>query len=142
MSLTLYNTLTRRKELFVPLKKNEVGLYTCGPTVYNYVHIGNLRAYLFDDTLKRTLLFNKFPIKHVMNITDVGHLTSDEDEGEDKMLKGAQREKKTVWEVAAFYTKAFKRDIKKLHILYPSIWCRATDHIVEQIAMIQQLEKK
>ena len=142
MSLTLYNTLSRKKEEFVPLQKNEVGLYTCGPTVYNYVHIGNLRAYLFDDTLKRTLLFNKFPIKHVMNITDVGHLTSDEDEGEDKMLKGAQREKKTVWEVAAFYTKAFQENMKKLNILSPDILCKATDHIKEQIALIQQLEKK
>ncbi|MBI2102632.1 cysteine--tRNA ligase [Candidatus Woesearchaeota archaeon] len=142
MSLTLYNTLSRKKEPFVPLKKNEVGLYTCGPTVYNYVHIGNLRAYLFDDILKRTLLFNKFPVKHVMNITDVGHLTSDEDEGEDKMLKGAQREKKTVWEVAAFYTKAFQENMKKLNILSPDILCKATDHIKEQIALIQQLEKK
>ncbi|MBS3169173.1 cysteine--tRNA ligase [Candidatus Woesearchaeota archaeon] len=142
MSLTLYNTLTRRKELFVPLKKSQVGLYTCGPTVYNYVHIGNLRAYLFDDTLKRTLLFNKYPVKHVMNITDVGHLTSDQDEGEDKMRKGALREKKTVWEIAEFYTEAFLENMKKLNILSPDIFCKATDHITEQIALIQKLEQK
>ncbi len=142
MTLTLYNTLTRIKEPFVPLKKSKVGLYTCGPTVYHYVHIGNLRAYIFDDTLKRTLLFNKFKVNHVMNITDVGHLTSDADEGEDKMLKGALREKKTVWEVADFYTKAFQRNMADLNILSPDIFCKATDHIKEQIALIQKLEKK
>ncbi len=142
MTLTLYNTLSRTKEAFIPLKKGEVGLYTCGPTVYHFVHIGNLRAYLFDDTLKRTLLFNKYNVDHVMNITDVGHLTSDADEGEDKMLKGALREKKTVWEVADFYTKAFQRNMKDLHILPPDILCKATNHIKEQIALIQKLEKK
>ncbi len=114
MTLTLYNTLTRSKEPFVPLKKGVVGLYTCGPTVYNYAHIGNLRAYVFDDFLKRTLLFNDYAVKHVMNITDVGHLTSDADEGEDKMLKGALREKKSVWEVADFYTKAFQQNMNDL----------------------------
>ncbi len=142
MVLTLYNTLTRKKELFVPLKGKEVGLYTCGPTVYHYAHIGNLRSYIFEDILKRTLQLNGYHVKHVMNITDVGHLTSDADEGEDKMLKGARREGKTVWEVATFYTKAFKDDIKKLNIIPPEIWCKATDHIKEQIEMIQQLEKK
>ncbi len=146
MSLTIYTTLTRRKEKFTPLKKNEVGLYTCGPTVYNFAHLGNLRAYLFDDLLKRTLLFNDFKVKHVMNITDVGHLTGenegDADTGEDKMLKGAKREHKTVWEIAEYYTDAFKRDLKKLNILFPSIWCRATDHIIEQINMIKTLEEK
>jgi len=140
--IKLFNTLTRKKEGFAPLHKDSIGLYTCGPTVYHYAHIGNLRAYLFEDTLRRTLLFNGFTVKHVMNITDVGHLTSDADEGEDKMLKGAKREKKTPWEIAEYYTDAFKRDMKKLHILEPTIWCRATDHITEQIAMIQELEKK
>lgn len=141
MSLVLFNTLSKKKEPFKPLKKGEVGLYTCGPTVYHYVHIGNLRSFIFEDILKRVLLFNNFNVKHVMNITDVGHLTSDADEGEDKMMKGAKREKKTVWEIAEFYTDAFKRDVKKLHILSPDIWCRATDHITEQIEMIKKLEK-
>ena len=141
MSLTLFNTLGRKKEEFIPLKK-EVGLYTCGPTVYNYAHIGNLRTYVFEDLLKRTLLFNKYKVKHVMNITDVGHLTSDADEGEDKMLKGAKREHKTVWQIAEFYTKAFQQDLKKLNILAPKIWCKATSHIKEQIELIQRLEKK
>ncbi len=142
MPLQLFNTLTRKKEPFVSLKDKQVGLYTCGPTVYHFAHIGNLRSYIFEDVLKRVLLWNKFKVKHVMNITDVGHLTSDEDTGEDKMLLGAKREKKTVWEIADFYTKAFQDDLKKLNILSPSIWCKATDHIKEQIALIQRLEKK
>ncbi len=141
MALTLYNTLTRTKEPFVPLHKNKVHLYCCGPTVYHYAHIGNLRSYIFEDVLKRTLLWNKLQVKHVMNITDVGHLTSDADTGEDKMLKGARREGKTVWEVADFYTKAFQQDISKLNILEPDIWCKATNHIKDQIVMIQTLEK-
>lgn len=139
--MKLYNTLTRKKEVFKPLKE-VVGLYTCGPTVYNYAHIGNLRSYIFEDVLKRVLLFNGFKVKHVMNITDVGHLTSDADEGEDKMLKGAKREKKTVWQVADFYTKAFQNDIQKLNILDPDVWCKATEHIKEQIELIERLEKK
>src|SRR3989344_3721952 len=146
MQLSLYNTLTRKKEPFVTLKENQVGLYTCGPTVYHFAHLGNLRAYIFDDVLKRTLLFNKYKVDHVMNITDVGHLTGendgDADTGEDKMLKGAKREGKTVWEVAKFYTEAFQRDLQKLHILSPDIWCKATDHINEQLEMIEKLEKK
>lgn len=142
MSITLYNTLTRTKEKFVPLKDKSVGMYACGPTVYNYMHIGNLRSFLFEDILKRTLQFNGFKVKHVMNITDVGHLTSDADEGEDKMLKGARRENKTVWQVADFYTKAFLDDVKKMNLLPPSKLCKATDHIKEQIEMIKTLEKK
>lgn len=142
MSLTLYNTLTRKREKFVPLSKGKVKLYTCGPTVYNYAHIGNLRSYIFEDILKRTLLFNKFKVKHVMNITDVGHLTSDSDLGQDKMLLAALREKKTVGDVAEYYTNAFKLDIEKLKIIPPTVCCKATDHIKEQIAMIQQLERK
>ena len=116
MSLTIYNTLNKTKEKFIPLKDKRVGMYTCGPTVYNYMHIGNLRSFLFEDILKRTLLFNGFKVKHVMNITDVGHLTSDADVGEDKMLKGARRENKTVWQIADFYTKAFLDDIKKMNL--------------------------
>ncbi|MBI2145854.1 class I tRNA ligase family protein [Candidatus Woesearchaeota archaeon] len=140
--LQLYNTLTRKKEQFKPLHPPEVGLYACGPTVYNYAHIGNLRSYIFEDLLKRTLRWNGFTVKHVMNLTDVGHLTSDADEGEDKMLAGARREHKTVWEIAEFYTDAFRQDIKKLNILKPDIWCRATDHIPEQIELIKTLEQK
>ena len=139
--MKLYNTLTRKKETFKPLRE-VVGLYTCGPTVYNYAHIGNLRSYVFEDVLKRVLLFNGFKVKHVMNITDVGHLTSDADSGEDKMLKGAKRENKTVWEIAEFYTKAFQEDVKKLNILSPDVLCKATEHIKEQIELIKRLEKK
>ena len=142
MPLYLYNTLTRKKELFFPLKKNEVRLYTCGPTVYHYMHLGNLRSFLFEDILKRTLIWNKFKVKHVMNITDVGHLTSDADTGEDKMLKGAKRENKTVWQIAEFYTQAFQQDYINLNLQKPDVWCKATDHIKEQIEMIEKLEKK
>ena len=140
--LNLFNTLTRKKKEFKPLQASHVGLYTCGPTVYNYAHIGNLRTYIFEDVLKRVLLLNSFKVKHVMNITDVGHLTSDADEGEDKMEKGAQREKKTVWEIAEAYTQAFKKDLKDLNIIEPDIWCKATDHVNEQIELIKILEKK
>jgi cysteinyl-tRNA synthetase len=140
--LRLYNTLTRKKEFFKPIKKNFVGLYTCGPTVYDHAHIGNLRTYIFEDVLKRVLLYNKFKVKHVMNITDVGHLTSDADAGEDKMEIGARREKKTAFEIAEFYTKEFKRDAKRLNILEPNIWCKATDHVKDMIEWIKKLEKK
>ena len=141
MDLKIFNTLTRRKEVFRPIKKGQVGLYCCGPTVYNYAHIGNLRTYVFEDILKRVLLLNKYKIKHVMNITDVGHLTSDADEGEDKMVKGAKREKKTVWEIADFYTKAFMKDIKFLNILEPDIMPKATEHVKEMIDLIKKLDK-
>ncbi len=140
--LFLYNTLTRKKEEFKPIKKDRVGLYTCGPTVYNYAHIGNLRSYLFEDVLKRVLLYNGYKVKHVMNITDVGHLTGDRDMGEDKLEVGAKREGKTAWQIAEFYTQAFRDDIKKLNILEPDIWCKATSHIKEQINLIKVLEKK
>ncbi|MEK6969901.1 MAG: cysteine--tRNA ligase [Nanoarchaeota archaeon] len=142
MSLILYNTLTRKREKFIPLKKTQVGMYTCGPTVYNYAHIGNLRSYLFEDLLKRVLLFNGFKVKHVMNITDVGHLTSDADTGEDKMLKAALRENKSVWAIAEYYTQTFQEDVQKLNIIEPTIWCNATKHIKEQIDLIKKLEKK
>lgn len=142
MAVRLYNTLLRAKEIFQPIRPGEVGLYTCGPTVYNYAHIGNLRTYLFEDILKRTLSYNGYSVKHVMNITDVGHLTGDRDMGEDKLEKGARREGKTAWEIAADYTRAFQEDIERLNILPPSIWCKATDTIPEQIALIQVLEEK
>ena len=140
--LYLYNSLSRRKEEFKPAQDDFVGLYTCGPTVYNFAHIGNLRTYIFEDILKRVLLFNGYRVKHVMNITDVGHLTGDRDMGEDKMEKGALREGKTAWEIAAYYTKAFQNDIDQLNILPPDIWCKATDAIPEQIALIEILEQK
>ena len=140
--IKFYNTLTGKKEVFKPIKKGFAGIYSCGPTVYDYAHIGNLRTYVFSDLLKRMLIFNKYNVKHVMNITDVGHLTSDADSGEDKMLKGAKREGKTVWEVAEFYTKAFKQDLTKLNIIPSDVLCKATEHIKEQIALIQRLEKK
>ena len=137
----LYNTRTRKKEEFTPLRK-EVRIYTCGPTVYNYAHIGNLRAFIMADLVKRTLLFLDYDVKHVMNITDVGHLTSDADEGEDKMLKGAKRENITVWDIAKKYTEAFMEDMKGLHLLKPDVMPKATDHIKEMIAFIQTLEEK
>lgn len=140
--MKLYNSLTHQLEEFNPIKKGKVGMYTCGPTVYNFAHIGNLRTYIFEDLLKRALLYNEYKVKQVMNITDVGHLTSDADEGEDKMEKSAKREGKTAWEIAAFYTEAFKKDLADLNILEPEIWCRATDHIKEQIKLIKKLEKK
>ncbi len=142
MDLYLYNTLTRTKEPFNPIQAGSVGLYTCGPTVYNYAHIGNLRTYVFEDILKRVLAYNGLKVKHVMNITDVGHLTGDRDMGEDKMEKGAQREGRTAWDIAAHYTQAFKKDLAHLNILDPEIWCKATDTIPEQIALIQTLEEK
>ena len=140
--LFLYNTLTRHKEEFKLMKKKEVGLYTCGPTVYNYAHIGNLRTYLFEDFLKRVLKYNGYQVKQVMNITDVGHLTGDRDMGEDKLEVGARREGKNAWEIADFYTKSFKKDLIALNILFPEVWCKATDNIAEQIALIKVLEKK
>ncbi len=140
MTLKLYNTLSRKKEEFVPINPPNVGLYSCGPTVYNYAHIGNLRTYVFNDVLRRTLLVNNFRLKHVMNITDVGHLTSDADQGEDKMVKAAKREKKTVWDIAEFYTKAFFRDTERLNIQKPGIVCRATEHIRDMIEMDKKIE--
>ncbi|RJQ75032.1 MAG: cysteine--tRNA ligase [Desulfobacteraceae bacterium] len=142
MELLLYNTMSRRKEVFGPLYPPNVGLYTCGPTVYNYAHIGNLRTYVFTDILKRVLTYNGFEVKHVMNITDVGHLTGDRDMGEDKLEKGARKEGKSAWEIAELYTRAFKKNIERLNILEPTIWCKATDAIEDQIALIELLEEK
>ena len=142
MKLVLYNTLTRQKEEFVPIRPGEVGLYTCGPTVYNFAHIGNLRTYIFEDILKRALAFNGYTVRHVMNITDVGHLTGDRDMGEDKMESGSRREGRTAWEIAEFYTRAFQQDMAQLNILEPSLWCKATDSIPEQIELIRILEQK
>ncbi len=138
-SLRLYNTASRSIKDFKPITPVQVGLYTCGPTVYDYAHIGNLRTYIFEDILKRTLLYNGFEVKHVMNVTDVGHLTSDADEGEDKMEKGARKQGKTVWDIAAFYQQQFFSDLTQLNILAPDIIAKATDEIEAQIQLIQQL---
>ena len=140
--IKLFNTLTREKEVFKPIKKGSVGVYTCGPTVYWYQHIGNLRSYVFSDILKRVLLYDDYKVKHVMNVTDVGHLTSNADEGEDKMEKAAQREHKTAKEIADYYWGIFRKDFEKLNIIEPSIWPKASEHIKEQIELIKMLEKK
>ena len=129
MSIKFYNTLTRKKEEFIPINAKEVRIYSCGPTVYYFAHIGNLRAYLFMDNLRRVLKYNGYKLKHVMNITDVGHLVSDADEGEDKMMKAARRENKNPYEIAEFYMNAFLKDIDKLNIDRPEIVARATEHI-------------
>ena len=139
MKITFYNTLGRKKEDFIPLKGNEVRIYTCGPTVYNYAHIGNFRAYIFMDNLRRTLKYNGYQVKHVMNITDVGHLESDADEGEDKMIKAAKREKKDPYAIADFYTKAFFKDIQSLNIEVPEIIAKATEHIPEMQTMVEEI---
>lgn len=138
----LYNTLTRKKEIFKPLNNKRVGLYTCGPTVYNYAHIGNLKTYIFEDILKRTLEYTNYKVKHVMNITDVGHLVSDADTGQDKIEKEAEKEKKSVWDIAEFYTKQFLKDIELLNIKKANIISPATKNIKEQILIIKQLFKK
>lgn len=143
MTLKLFNTLSRKKETFKPIKKGAVGMYTCGPTVYHYAHIGNMRAFITADILKRTLAFNNFKVKHVINITDVGHLTSDEDEGEDKVEAQARKEHKTAKEISKFYTKAFQNDIHSLNIPARGIkFPCASKHVKEQIKLIQKLEKK
>lgn len=138
----LHNTLARKIDEFKPLKNGRAGIYACGPTVYNYQHIGNMRTYIFEDILKRVFLYNNYKIKHIINITDVGHLTSDGDTGEDKMEKGAAREGKSAWEIAKFYTKIFKQDLKDLQIIAPTKFTNATDNIKEQIELIKKLEKK
>jgi len=138
--LKLYDTYTRTVRDFEPLNVPQVGLYTCGPTVYNYAHIGNLRTYIFEDVLRRVLTFNGYQVTHVMNITDVGHLVSDADTGEDKMEVGSQRTGKTAWEIAAIYTQAFKDDMQHLNIQEPHTWCKATDHIQEQIDAVKCIE--
>lgn len=142
MTLRLFDTYTRSRRDFVPLQPPAVGLYACGPTVYDYAHIGNLRTYIFEDILRRVLDFNGYTVTHVMNITDVGHLVSDADTGEDKMEKGARRTGKSAWAIAEFYTQAFKEDLRRLNILDPTIWCRATEHIPEQIEAIRCIEAK
>ncbi len=142
MALKVYNSLTRKKDLFEPLLPGKVSLYTCGPTVYNFAHIGNLRTYVFEDVLKRVLVTCGYEVRHVMNVTDVGHLVSDADEGEDKMALGARREGKSAGEIAEFYWQAFRKDMRRLNLLEPDVWCKATEHIAEQIELVRQLQKK
>jgi cysteinyl-tRNA synthetase len=140
MPFNLFNTLGRKIEPFAPLRDGRVGFYGCGPTVYNYAHIGNLRAYVTHDLLVRTLRRLGYEVSHVMNITDVGHLSGDNDEGEDKMVKSAEERGKTVLEVADFYTRAFFEDTERLNITRPSVVCKATEHIGEMIDLIRRIE--
>ncbi len=137
--LDLYNSLTRRLEAFEPIDPANVRIYTCGPTVYNYQHIGNMRAFLFADTLGRVLRWKSWPTTHIINITDVGHLTSDADTGDDKMEKAAAQQGRSIWEIAAHYTDAFKRDVARLNIVPPARWSVATDHIAEMIAFAERI---
>lgn len=136
-----YNTLGRKLEEFKPIKPGEVSIYSCGPTVYSYQHIGNLRSYIFADILKKTLIFNGYQVNHIINITDVGHLTSDTDEGEDKMEKASTKEGKTAKEIADYYFQVFHEDLGKLNIAKPNKWPKASEHIKEQIELIEKLEK-
>jgi cysteinyl-tRNA synthetase len=140
--LRLYDTLTRQKRRFEPLREGEVGIYSCGPTVYSHAHIGNMRPYLFADLLKRTLLAVGYRVRHVINITDVGHLTDDADAGEDKMELGARRQGLSAWQLADKWTRVFLQDLERLGVLPPDVWCKATDHIPEQIELIEILERK
>lgn len=139
--MKFYNTLTKRIEDFIPLEEGKVKMYTCGPTVYHYAHIGNLRTYIFEDILEKSLRYAGYDVTRVMNITDVGHMTSDADTGEDKMEKGAQREGKTVYEIADFYTEAFFSDCEKLNIDKPNIISKASDNISQYIKMIEKMIK-
>ena len=139
MELKLYNTLSRQKEVFKPIDDKAVRIYTCGPTVYYYAHIGNLRSYLFMDNLRRVLKYNDYELQHAMNITDVGHLVSDADEGEDKMMKAARRENKDPYEIAEFYMNRFLEDLEKLNVSRPEIICRATEHIKDMEEYVQKI---
>ncbi|SIO69849.1 cysteinyl-tRNA synthetase [Burkholderia sp. GAS332] len=141
MPLALYDTWSRTLRAFTPIQADRVGLYCCGPTVYDHAHIGNLRTYVFEDVLRRVLGLNGYTVRHVVNITDVGHLVSDADEGEDKMEKGSRRTGESAWAIAERYTAAFMRDWHALNLLEPAVWCRATDHIAEQIDFIAELER-
>ena len=142
MQISLFNTLTRSADVFVPIEPGKVSFYACGPTVYHYAHIGNLRTYIFEDVLRRALEHFGFTVQHVMNITDVGHLESDADAGDDKMALASKREHKSPWEIARFYEEEFFKDCEKLQILKPSLVCRATEHIAEMQEMVKTLEEK
>jgi cysteinyl-tRNA synthetase len=146
MDIYLTNSLTRKKEKFIPLNTSKIGMYTCGPTVYNFATIGNFRTYLSADILLRTLKYNGYKVDYIMNLTDVGHLTGDNlgdaDTGEDRMEKEAKKERKTAWEVAKEYTEAFLTDLHKLNLEDPDNFVKATDHIKEQISLVKELEEK
>ena len=142
MDIYFYNTLTKKKELFIPIEKGKVRMYSCGPTVYKDATIGNMRTNLFQDTLRRVLRYNGYELKHAMNITDVGHLVSDGDEGEDKMIKSAIEEHKTPLQIAEYYTKLFFRDLERLNIETPEIVCKATDHIKEMLELVQKIMER
>ena len=132
MALKFYNTLTREKEIFTPIHPKKVSFYSCGPTVYNYPHIGNYRAYIFADTLKRVLLYEGYKVKHIMNITDI----------DDKTIRESQKEEKSLKEFTEFYTKEFSKDIKSLNVIKPTKFTKATDYIEEMVAIIQKLLEK
>ncbi|MDB5685610.1 MAG: cysteine--tRNA ligase [Rhizorhabdus sp.] len=139
--LMLFDSLTRSTRAFAPIDPTMARIYSCGPTVYNFAHLGNLRAYIFTDTLRRALNWKGLAVNHVINITDVGHLTSDADEGDDKMEAAASRTGKTIWEIAAFYTQAFKADLSALNICEPTLWSVATDHIQDMIAFARKIDE-
>jgi cysteinyl-tRNA synthetase len=139
--MRLFNTLTREVADFAPANPPHVGMYSCGPTVYSDQHIGNMRAYVFADTLKRALVWKGFEVRHVINITDVGHLTSDADEGDDKLELAARREHVSAWDIAAKYTREFMDDLARLRVLPPDVWTKATDHIAEMVAFAEVLDK-
>ena len=141
MTLKLYNSLTRQLEEFRPIHEGKASVYTCGPTVYNYQHIGNMRAFIFADTLGRVLRWKGYDLTHIINITDVGHLTSDADAGEDKMEKAAAAQAKSIWDIAAYYTEAFKRDVARLNITPPTEWTVATDYVPQMIEFAKAIEK-
>lgn len=140
--IKFFNRLTKQKEEFVPYNSQCATMYSCGPTVYSYQHIGNMRAYVFMDLIRRVIKYNGYDIKLVMNITDVGHLTSDEDEGEDKMLVASKKEKKDPWQIAEYYSKIFFEDLEKLNIERPSVVCKATDHIQDMVKYVEKLVEK
>ena len=140
MDILFYNTLTKKKEIFKPIDKKEVRMYSCGPTVYKDATIGNMRTNIFQDNLRRVLKYNGYSIKHVMNITDVGHLVSDGDSGEDKMLKSAKEEHKTPLEIANHYTELFFKDMEILNIETPEIICKATEHINLMIEYVRNIK--
>jgi cysteinyl-tRNA synthetase len=141
VELKLWNTMGRQMQTFTPIEKGRVGLYCCGPTVYDFAHVGNLRTYIFEDVLRRTLEYLGYEVRHVLNVTDVGHLTDDADEGEDKMLKGARKTGKTVWEIADFYARTFFKDITAINCAMPTVVCKATEHIQEMIDLTSRLER-